>query len=225
MSTEKETNKGLLSFADKEMTRRQFMKISGKTLAGVTLSAGMLSLLGACQYQIDEGLITVTALTEGLLVVNKDVCSGCVRCEVICTTLKDGHVSTHNARLKVTRNLMTNANGVGMYHDLEEGWACYPDTCRQCQDPTYCIDACPPPFRAAGAIINDNGVIKITDACVGCGQCIPACPWGMIVRNTVTGFPTKCDNCGECIKFCPTGALKFIEWSDVAAAAQAHWQG
>ncbi|MCL2168858.1 MAG: 4Fe-4S binding protein [Defluviitaleaceae bacterium] len=221
MSNEiKETIK---SFADKEMTRRQFMKVSGKTLAGVTLSAGMLSLFGACQHQIDEGMISVVALTEGLLVVNKDMCTGCIRCEIVCTTYNDGAASTGNARLKVTRNLMTNDKGAGMYFDLNEGWECYPDTCRQCQDPTYCIEACPPPFRAAGAIINDEGVIRITDACVGCGQCIPACPWGMITRNTVTGRPTKCENCAECIKVCPTAALRFVPWDAITAASQRPW--
>lgn len=32
-------------FLTADMTRRQFMKISGKSLAGLTLSASMLSLL------------------------------------------------------------------------------------------------------------------------------------------------------------------------------------
>ena len=218
--TNQETNQGILGFANKEMTRRQFMKISGKTLAGVTLSAGMLSLLGACTYQIDEGLINLVALPNGLLVVNKDLCSGCVRCEVVCTTVNDGAVSTHNARLKVTRNLMINANGVGMYANLEEGWTCFPDTCRQCQSPTYCIDACP-----YDAIINDDGIIKIIpEMCEECELCIPACPWAMITMNTVTGKATKCDNCGECVRFCPTGALKFVPWDAVTAAAQEHWR-
>ena len=219
MSNEiKETKQG---FLDKEMTRRQFMKVSGKTLAGVTLSAGMLSLMGCVQAQIDDGMVTVVALDGGLLVVNKDMCTGCIRCEIVCSTYNDGAASTANARLKVTRNLMSNENGVGMYNDMNDGWVCFPDTCRQCQSPTYCMDICPMP----GALVNEGGVIKITSSCINCGLCMGACPWRMITRNSVTGFPTKCENCGECIRVCPTSALRFIEWDAVAAAAQERWQG
>ena len=35
-------------FLTADMTRRQFMKISGKSLAGLTLSASMLSLFEMC---------------------------------------------------------------------------------------------------------------------------------------------------------------------------------
>ena len=39
-------------FLTADMTRRQFMKISGRSLAGLTLSASMLSLFGCSQQQI-----------------------------------------------------------------------------------------------------------------------------------------------------------------------------
>ena len=39
-------------FLTADMTRRQFMKISGKSLAGLTLSASMLSLFGCSQKQM-----------------------------------------------------------------------------------------------------------------------------------------------------------------------------
>ena len=44
-------------FLTADMTRRQFMKISGKSLAGLTLSASMLSLFGCSQKQVDSGAV------------------------------------------------------------------------------------------------------------------------------------------------------------------------
>jgi len=207
-------------FLDENMTRRQFMKISGKALTGVTLSASMLKLFGCTSAQVNRGLVSVTALREGLLIVNADVCVGCLRCEANCTVINDGAASSHNSRIKVTRNLMSNKNGVGMYADLESGWVFFPDTCRQC-NPAPCQERCP--FNA----IADVRGVKVIDEtrCNACRLCIPACPWDMININTVTGKATKCTNCGVCVDRCPTGALTIVPWSAVQAAAQAHWQG
>ncbi|MDF2952073.1 MAG: Fe-S-cluster-containing hydrogenase component 1 [Anaerocolumna sp.] len=77
MSSEK--NVGIL---DKKMTRRQFLKISGKSIAGLTVSATMLSLFGCTQEEVDEGAVTTWALPQGLLVVNQAKCTGCQRCEL-----------------------------------------------------------------------------------------------------------------------------------------------
>jgi len=207
-------------FMDENMTRRQFMKISGKALAGVTLSASMLKLFGCTTAQVDRGHVSVTALREGLLIVNAGLCVGCVRCEANCTLVNDGAVSSHNSRIKVTRNLMVNRNGFGMYSDLKYGWNYFPDTCRQCS-PAPCEQRCP-----FDAIFSDRGVKKIDPAkCISCRLCIPACPWDMIDINTFTGKATKCINCGVCVDRCPTGALSIVPWTAVQAAAQAHWQG
>lgn len=216
MSSEiKETKQG---FLDQEMTRRHFLKISGKSLVGLSLTPSMLLLMGATQTQVDSGAVMALAQRDGLMIVNKDLCTGCVRCEVVCTTVNDGASSTHNARLKVTRNLMANDKGVGMYHDLNGGWVYYPDTCRQCR-PTPCLEACP-----FNAIVDQDGRVQIiADDCLSCGVCVSACPWSMITMNTSTGKATMCNYCGECVRFCPTGALRVVPWDEVTAAAQMHW--
>ena len=51
-------------FLTADMTRRQFMKISGKSLAGLTLSASMLSLFGCSQKQVDAGAVATWALPQ-----------------------------------------------------------------------------------------------------------------------------------------------------------------
>ena len=92
-------------FLTADMTRRQFMKISGKSLAGLTLSASMLSLFGCSQKQVDAGAVATWALPQGLLVVNADLCTGCQRCEINCTLTNDGVCSSYISRVKIQRRL------------------------------------------------------------------------------------------------------------------------
>ncbi len=195
-----------------EMTRRKFMKISGKSLVGLTVSASLLSLFGCSQEQVDNGDVVLWATPTGLLVVNEAKCTGCQRCEINCTIVNDGCVSSHISRVKVTRNLM-NHNGHGTYQD---DWVYFPDTCRQCEDPP-CGNACP-----EEAIYADDGGVKIVDQskCVGCGACVEACPWHMPTVNPETKKASKCILCGACIQGCVTGALSMVPWDAVTAAAQ-----
>ena len=202
-------------FATKEITRRQFLKISGKGLAGFALSSTMLSLLGTTQAEVDAGKVNTWAMPQGLLVVNTDKCVGCQRCEINCTLVNDGCVSSYISRVKVTRNLFSSRNGTGLY--TEDKWLYYPDTCRQCAEPA-CANA--GPMKAIYA--DENGIKKVDqDKCVGCGMCTQACPWHMPTVNPVTHKSSKCIQCGACAAGCPSGALSIIPWDAVTAASQA----
>ncbi len=52
------------------------------------------------------------------------------------------------------------------------------DTCRQCQVNAECVAACP----ENAFDWNEKGALFITDACTGCGECIPACPYDAVAR-------------------------------------------
>ena len=216
MSTEQKQG-----FLNKEITRRQFMKISGKSIAGLTLTASTLKLLGCTQAQVDNGQVALWSTPQGLLVVNADICVGCLLCESNCTLVNDGAVSSFNSRIKVTRNLMLNQNGVGLYADLESGFNYFPDTCRQCDNPP-CGEICP-----VDAIYADDRGTKLVNhsTCIGCGICTMACPWDMIVVSSEINKAVKCVCCDECIQGCPSGALSLIEWDAVTAVAQLPWRG
>lgn len=198
---------------EEKITRRKFMKISGKSIAGVTLSASLLSLFGCTQEQVDNGDVGVWATPTGLLVVNKAKCTGCQRCEINCTIVNDGVVSSDLSRVKVTRNLMDNGRGDGMY---QGNWTYFPDTCRQCEEPP-CGLACP-----KGAIYSDKKGVKWVDEdkCIGCGECVEACPWHMPTVNKETEKASKCILCGACVEGCITGALSIVKWDEVTAAEQ-----
>ena len=126
MSDEKKV--GLL---EKQMTRRQFLKISGKSIAGLTVSATMLSLFGCTQQEVDQGEVMMWAMPQGLLVVNAARCTGCQRCEINCTLANDGVCSTYISRVKIGRNLHIHGND-GL---LNRNFVYFPDTCRQCKEP------------------------------------------------------------------------------------------
>lgn len=202
-------------FATKEVTRRQFLKISGVSLTGLVLSTPLLTLMGCTQKQVDDGSVTTWAFPQGLLVVNKDKCTGCQRCEINCTLVNDGCVSSYISRVKVTRNLFSGRNDTGLYSDNH--FVYFPDTCRQCAEPA-CGSACP-----KGAIYADDSGVKKVDPekCIGCGACVSACPWHMPTVNPVTNKSSKCVQCGACVAGCPSGALSIISWEEVAAASQA----
>ena len=76
-------------------THLDVYKRQGKSLAGLTLSASMLSLFGCSQKQVDSGAVATWALPQGLLVVNADLCTGCQRCEINCTLTNDGVCSSY----------------------------------------------------------------------------------------------------------------------------------
>ena len=197
---------------NKEVTRKRFMKLSGKSLVGLTVSSSLLSLIGCTQEEVDSGNVVMWAMPTGLLVVSGDKCTGCQRCEINCTLVNDGEASTHLSRVKVTRNLKS-YDGHGIY---EDDWVYFPETCRQCEDP-WCGNACP-----VEAIYADDRGVKMVDKekCIGCGACVEACPWTMPTLNPETKKSSKCILCGACVDGCPSGALSMVDWDDVTAAEQ-----
>ena len=153
-------------FLTADMTRRQFMKISGKSLAGLTLSASMLSLFGCSQKQVDSGAVATWALPQGLLVVNADLCTGCQRCEINCTLTNDGVCSSYISRVKIQRRLNLDGAGNGLLSGNDNCFVYFPDTCRQCEGPA-CGNACP----QKAITTNAQGIRVVdTDKCIGCGK-------------------------------------------------------
>ena len=198
-------------FLTADMTRRQFMKISGKSLAGLTLSASMLSLFGCSQKQVDSGAVATWALPQGLLVVNADLCTGCQRCEINCTLTNDGVCSSYISRVKIQRRLNLDGAGNGLLSGNDNCFVYFPDTCRQCEDPA-CGNACP----QKAITTNDQGIRVVdTDKCIGCGACVSVCPRGNYAL-TAEGVKMQgdCEFCFACIQNCPQRAIQFVRNED-----------
>ena len=95
-----------------------------------------------------------------------------------------------------------------------------PGNCMHCDKPT-CVDACP-----TGATYKDDtdGTVRIDrGVCIGCGQCLAACPYGARYRHPELRVADKCDFCAErraaglepaCVSTCPTKTRIFGDLDD-----------
>ena len=122
-------------------------------------------------------------------------CIGCRICELVCSFVHEQVINSEKSRIRVHKNERYGFN--------------YPVTCIQCADPE-CAKVCP-----VGAIVREDGVVTIYEAeCIGCGNCVSACPIDAIRLHPETGKAFKCDLCGgepECVKWCPRGVLSLRE--------------
>lgn len=72
------------------------------------------------------------------------------------------------------------------------------------------MDACPVnaihrDFRTSALLVNH-------DICIGCKECMIACPCGAIGFDSVKQLMFKCDLCHgdpQCVKWCPRDALRY----------------
>ncbi len=124
-----------------------------------------------------------------------DLCTGCEACLLVCSNRAAGGYNPRRARMKV---LSENENLVNR-----------PLVCTQCENP-FCMNTCP--FDAINKDETSGVVLVDKEKCTGCGNCVAACPDGMI-RLGVDKKADKCDLCeGDplCVKYCVPGALKLV---------------
>lgn len=155
-------------------------------------------------------------------------CIGCRTCMIACVVehseedifYQDPQNINFNPKLEVVKNAAVSA----------------PIQCRQCED-APCAKACP-----HNAISKENNSIKVNNKkCIGCKNCMLACPFGAINLNDVEyghivnleNIPNnklfciekmvanKCDLCSHseegpaCLKVCPTSAFKIVKEEDL----------
>ncbi|QUH20062.1 ferredoxin-like protein [Alkaliphilus sp. B6464] len=202
-------------FLEKLRTRREFLKVSGKGIVGITVTASVLNLLGCSNPDVGSASAFVTA--KGILIAERNKCTGCQRCEMVCTVANDGKVHPLISRIKISRNFNYGDEITDNYRN-EDGYfgnfLMTPETCKQCKEPK-CAESCPADAISLNEKLGAWTVDK--DKCVGCGACAAACPWHMPTIDPESKKSTKCILCGACAENCITGALKIIPWEEVAA--------
>ncbi len=136
-----------------------------------------------------------------VLSINMDKCTGCRACEYACSFVHTGAFNPLDSSIRISEFL--------------DDFVFIPSVCTQCED-AYCVSVCP-----TNALTKNEttGVVEFNkDICIGCKQCVMACPWGSIKLNHTGKEIIKCDLCGgdpECVKVCHANALEFVDAEDM----------
>ena len=193
------------------VTRRQVLVAAGCGVAGL-VAGGVLAKWGVVSDAVASGRIDIATTPQKMIVTDRARCSGCQRCEMMCTLKNDGMAMQSSARVRVHETYF-----FGDSPDTGEGsfGSCQftIKSCRQCAEPR-CVEYCP--VHAIHSDDQTGARVIEADVCIGCGMCHEVCPWGLPKINPLTGVSTKCVSCGRCAEQCPNGAIQFIDWIDIA---------
>jgi anaerobic carbon-monoxide dehydrogenase iron sulfur subunit len=142
-------------------------------------------------------------MAKKILVIDSEKCTGCRKCEQVCSVFHTGTYDPLRSRMKVLK-----WDHIGYY---------LPVSCQNC-DEAACAEVCP--SRAC----KRNPELDVTTIdrkiCIGCKSCVLACPFGVPTFDKTEGISIKCDYCDgdpQCVAYCEAGALSFIEPQDISA--------
>lgn len=157
-------------------------------------------------------------------------CTGCRGCQLACKQWnRQPAAQTENyGTYQNPPDLQSNTWTLIRFQEIAEKdgvkWVFRKDGCMHCTD-AACVKVCP-----SGALqYTEYGTVALNnDRCIGCKECVVACPFDIPRYDRATDKITKCDLCltriqaalsPACVKACPTGALKFGDKGDMLKAA------
>ncbi len=139
--------------------------------------------------------------------VDANRCIGCYSCAMACKNYNSLETGVS------WRKLYPLAEKYYLYDER----AFYSLSCNHCESP-ICMQVCP-----TGAYTKrerDGVVIHDQDACIGCTNCIRACPFGAPQYNELLKKAEKCSLCYQrldagldpaCVQACPVQAITVVE--------------
>jgi Fe-S-cluster-containing dehydrogenase component len=114
--------------------------------------------------------------------------------------------------------------------DREASVATQPTLCMHCEDPVApCAQVCP----VNAILITEDGVVQQADPsrCIGCRNCVYACPFGVPKFDVSARLMKKCNLCYDrtaqglqpwCAQACPTDAIWYGTFEEFDAQRQGH---
>jgi protein NrfC len=205
-----------------KISRRNFLKCTGMIIFVVGSGKFIPATRGYGKQIKQDEIKSEIPPSHGYLLVDTRKCQGCTSCMLACTLVHEGVENPSLARIQIIQNPFES----------------YPDDvtiaqCRQCVDPA-CVEVCP-----TEALRPDTayGNVRMVDRskCIGCGECIEACPYtpSRPVVASDEKFDDdlkgrKCDLCANtpyhwdaagggpdgkqaCVEVCPVGAITFTK--------------
>ena len=150
----------------KTFTRRTVLAMAGCGVAGLVVG-GVLASWGVTSASIASGRIEIRTTPTKMIVTDRARCSGCQRCEMMCTLKNDGRVCQHIARVRVWPNYNFGAS-VDTKDGIYDNCEFTVEHCKQCADPA-CMNYCP--VHAIYADEESGARTVDTKKCIGCGMC------------------------------------------------------
>jgi carbon-monoxide dehydrogenase iron sulfur subunit len=131
------------------------------------------------------------------VIIDAKKCVGCRSCENYCSLKHEVVCAPSRGRIHVVK--------------WEQEAVFVPVSCMRCQD-APCERACP--MHATYRNYSTGAMEVDPNRCIGCMNCVFACPFGATFLDQETGKILKCDLCDgdpTCVKVCPSGALTYEE--------------
>jgi len=182
------------------LSRRDFLKISGSALGAAALAGCVPSALTATPVPPTAAPAPAAPASAAVPVHiewQQTKCSNCLSCVVVCSERHTGTSAPSRARIRILVDLLTDNVVTAQY-------------CRQCAD-APCAEVCPEEAITFGGTM--RAWLVDEKKCVACGACVDACPYQAIVVDPVTDTAAKCDLCDglvRCVEICPTQALVLL---------------
>ena len=170
------------------------------------------------------------------LVIDLDTCVGCQACVTACKGWNDqGYgVPLSDQEAHGANPSGTFLNRVHSYEvqppDAPAQIVNFPRSCLHCEN-APCVTVCP---TGASYKRAEDGIVLVNEsACIGCGLCAWACPYGARELDAAAGVMKKCTLCVDriynenlpeedrepaCVRTCPTGARHFGDFADPDSA-------
>ena len=164
------------------------------------------------------------------LVIDLDTCVGCQACVTACKGWNDQSHGLSDQNPYGADPSGTFLNRVHSYEvqppDAPAQIVNFPRSCLHCAD-APCVTVCP---TGASYKRAEDGIVLVNEAaCIGCGLCAWACPYGAREMDAAAGVMKKCTLCVDriyndnlpeadrepaCVRTCPTGARHFGDFAD-----------